>query len=73
MARAVNRVPQVEKFNKDLLSAVAATLWSLHARDEPEVIFKDKTGVEKTNFEDKVILSRNVYLRAADFDDFGTT
>ena len=69
----MNRVPDVEKWNKDLLSSVTVTPWSLHAPKEPEVIFRDQIPIENDKFDDKVVVSRQVYLRNYVFDAFGTT
>ena len=47
LSRTVMRVPESEKWNKDLLAGVKVTPLSMHQPREPEVIFKDKVEVEK--------------------------
>ena len=73
LSRTVMRVPESEKWNKDLLAGVKVTPLSMHQPREPEVIFKDKVEVERREFEDKPLVSRQVYLRASDFEEFGLT
>ena len=73
LARTVVRVPESEKWCKESRAGVKVTPHSLHVPQETEVIFKDKAEVEKNDFTDKAIVSRNVYLRASDFEEHGTT
>ena len=46
LARTVVRVPEAEKWSKDLLAAVRLTPMSLHQPRAPEVGFKDKVDTE---------------------------
>ena len=67
LARTVTRVPENEKWNKVMLSGVRCTPYDLHVPKDVEVVFKDKVDVEPKEFVDKVMLSRKLYLREADF------
>ena len=73
LARTVVRAPEVEKWNKDLLAAVKLTPVELHQARDAEVVFKEKVDVEAREFADKPMVSRNIYLKATDFEEFGLT
>ena len=73
LARTVVRVPDSEKWSKDLLSAIRVTPYSQHIPREAEVVFKDAVEKVDMDLKDKIVLSRQVYLRAGDFEEFGTT
>ena len=73
LARTVVRVPESEKWNKDKLAAIRSTPLSMHQPREPEVVFKEKANVEQSEFVDKLQLARQVYLKAAGFEEFGLT
>ena len=73
LARTVVRVPEVEKWDKTMLSGVRATPHDLHKPREVEVILKDKVGPEKDNFQVKPHMARQVYIRASDLEEFGMT
>ena len=73
LARTITRVPELEKFDKDMLAGVSATPSDLHQLRKPEVIFKDKVEAGKDEFVDKQLIARQVYLRASDFEDHGMT
>ena len=73
LARTVVRVPESEKWNKDMLAAVKLTPLSLHLPREGEIVFKDKIDVERQEYVDQPQIARNVYLRPSDFEDFGFT
>ena len=68
MARAVMRMLDANKWNKEVLAAVRATPWDLHASKEPEVVFKPSGEDAEKPFEQQATLSRNRYLRADDFE-----
>ena len=53
LARAVVRVPEAEKWDKDKLAAEKVTPLSMHQPREPEVVFKDKADVEQQEFVEK--------------------
>ena len=73
LARTVIRVPELEKWNKDLLASVKLTPMSMHQPREPEVIFKEKVDKEQQEFVDKPMVSRQVYLKPVDFEEHGLT
>ena len=76
MARTVTRVPGDEKWNKNMLSQVNHTPYDLHVPKEVEVVFKEKVEGEGRfvdDFVDKIMVSRKLYLREVDFDEFGMT
>ena len=72
-ARTVIRLPEVNKFQKDALSRVKAAPYDMHQAAEPEVIFRDKKEPEHQTFENKVALSRQVYIKASDIREYGLT
>ena len=68
------RIPDDNKYEKDALSAVAATPWSLFEAKPSEVIFKDR--VDDPTFQElqqKMYIARRVYLQESDFDAYGMT
>ena len=69
----MTRVPEIDKWNFDMLSAVSRTPIDMHQPREQEVVFKDKVEATKHEFVDKPLLARQVYLRPSDFDEFGFT
>ena len=73
LSRTVIRVPESDKWSKDRLAEVKATPLNMHQPVAPEVIFKETVDVEKNEFVDKAQISRQVYLKAEDFDEFGLT
>ena len=73
LARTVVRVPEADKWCKESLSAVRCTPWDLHVPREKEIIFKEKIDKGEGNFEEKVIIARQPYIRAADLEQFGMT
>ena len=73
MARTVMRMPDANKWNREALAAVRATPWDLHASKEPEVVFKPSGEDAEKPFEQQETLSRNLYLRADDFEKHGLT
>ena len=74
LSRTVMRLPDDNKFDKDILAGIAVTPWSLHETRKPEVICRPKeAATEQQQFADKVYNARNVYLQASDFENFGLT
>ena len=71
LARTVVRVPESEKRNKISLADIKLTPWAMHQPRELEVVFEDKTEVEKAEFVDKPSISRQVYIKASDFEEHG--
>ena len=70
------RVPEAEKFNKDLLSGVSVTPWDLHTPKQLEVIVQrhDADGQPLAErLADKLYKSRKVYLPASGFEEYGLT
>ena len=72
-ARTVVRVPESEKWSKDLFAAVKLTPWAMHQPRELEVVFNDKTDIEDAVSVDKPPISRQVYIKASDFEEHGLT
>ena len=66
-------MPEPDKFNKEELAKIAVTPWDLHVPREAEVIFKDKSEGVHDVAKDKVVMSRQVYIKASDIDQFGMT
>ena len=73
LARTITRVPESEKFDKDMLAGVNATPYDLHQPRKPEVVFKEKIDAGTDEFVDKKLIARQVYLRASDFTEHGMT
>ena len=67
------RVPEGNKWDKDELAKVRVTPWSLHVPQDAEVVFKEKKQSEAKNLEDKVIIARNLYVKASDLAEYGLT
>lgn len=70
-ARTVIRLPETNKFQKDALGRIRATPYDPHQAAELEVIFRDKKETEHQTFENKVALSRQVYIKASDIREHG--
>ena len=71
-ARTVVRLPEANKFDKAESSKVASTPWDLHRRRETEVISKDKKQEQEDRMrENKIVLSRAVYIKPGDLTKFG--
>ena len=66
LARTVVRVPEMEKWDKSALAGVRPAPHSLHVTQEAEVIFKEKTEIDKQIPDINLGNARQVYLRAAD-------
>ena len=66
LARTVVRVPNVEKWNRESLSAVKATPLSLRVPKDMEVVFKDKVDIEVAP-EQAPSIARQIYLYPTDF------
>ena len=73
LARAAMRFPEADKQDKDALSKVHVTPWDLHNARDLEVVLKEKVEKDDVDFEDGVALSRQVYIKAQDLQDFGLT
>ena len=71
-ARTIVRLLEANKFDKAELSKVASTPWDLHKPREAEVILKDKKEDEEDFMRDnKMALSRAVYIKPEDLTKFG--
>ena len=70
-ARTLMRVPNQEKWKLETLAAVRITPWSLHEASKPTVVFRDQ--VEQRERVDVEPKARRVYLKPADFENFGFT
>ena len=71
-ARAVVRLPEANKFDKVELSKVASTPRDSPKPREIEVIFNDKKEEQEDLMrEDKIALSRAVYIKPDDLTEFG--
>ena len=66
LARTVVRVPTLQKWDRESLSAVKATPHSLHVPKEMEVVFKDKVDIEVAP-EPTPNIARQLYLYPSDF------
>ena len=73
LARTVVRVPEADKWCKESLSAVRCTPWDMHVPRETEIILKEKIDKGEGNFEEKITIARQPYIRASDLDQFGMT
>jgi hypothetical protein len=74
LARAVVRLPEANKFDKAELGKVASTPWDLHSPRDAEVVFKEKKEDEEDLMKDnKIALSRAVYIKPEDLTKFGLT
>ena len=71
LARSVGRVPEVDKWCKESLSGVGCTPWDLREPWETEIIFKEKIDKGEGNFQEKAIIARHPYVRAADLEQYG--
>ena len=60
LARTVVRVPEADKWCKESLAGVRCTPWDLHVPRETEIIFKEKIDKGHGDFDDKVIISRQL-------------
>ena len=72
-ARTVLRMPEANKFDKDELGKIASTPWDLHKPRDLEVVFKEKKEATGEVLQDKVAISRQVYIKPADLERFGLT
>ena len=75
-SRTIMRMPEAEKFSKDLLSGVSITPWDLHTPKQPEVVFQQRDADGQPLAErlaDKLYKSRKVYLPASGFEEYGLT
>ena len=73
-ARTVVRLPKGSKFDEAELSKVASTPWDWQRPRETEVIFKEKKEEQDDLMrEDKIALSRAVYIKLDDLTKFGLT
>ena len=58
---------------KSALAAIRSTPHDLHAPQEAEAIFKEKAEIDKQIPDINLGNARQVYLRAADFEEYGMT
>ena len=73
-ARTVVRLPEANKFDQAELNKVASTPWDLHKPRETEVVFKEKKEDEEDLMkENKIAVSRAVYIKPEDLTKFGLT
>ena len=74
LARTVVWLPEANKFDKAELGKVASTPWDLHRPRDAEVVFKEKKEDEEDLLKDnKIALSRAVYIKPEDLTKFGLT
>ena len=73
LARTIARVPELEKWNKEFLAAVKLTLRSLHQPRDAEIVFRKKIDEEGKVFDDKLVVDRQVQLKASIFSEHGLT
>ena len=74
LARTVVRLPQANKFDRAELGKVASTPWGFHRPRDVEVNFKEKKEDEDNLTRDnKIALSRAVYVKPEDLTKFGLT
>ncbi len=73
LARTVVRVPEADNWCKESMAGVRCTPWDLHAPRESEIIFKEKIDKGHGDFEEKVIISKQPYIRASDLEEHGMT
>ena len=66
LARTVARVPELEKWDKDMLSSIKLTPFNIHTPKEPEVIFRERAEGEDLPPAHGAI-TRRLYLRPSDF------
>ena len=52
---------------------MAVTPWDMHVPREMEVVFKDKSDEKQETMKDKVTMSRQVFIKATDIEQFGMT
>ena len=71
--RPVVRMPEADKWCKESLAAVKCTPWGVQVPREREIIFKEKIDKWEGKFEEKIIIARQPYIRAADLEEFGMT
>ena len=67
------RMPKPDKFNEQELAKIAVTPWDMHVPREMEAVFRDKSEGAQEVAKDKVTLSRQVYIKASDIQQFGMT
>ena len=73
LARTVMRMPKLEKWSKDALSAIASTPYSLHVPKEPEVIFREVAEAQDPLLNPKVARARQVYIKPSDIEKYART
>ena len=72
-ARTILIMPEANKFDRAELAKIALTPWDLHVPRHDEVVFKEKKEVVDDGLQDKVAVSRQVYIKLSDIDEFGLT
>lgn len=75
-ARTLLPMPEPQRWLVEQLRLVAATPWSPHASDEPEVIHHQADaapGARGGETQDRLAQSRRLYIRQADLDQHGYT
>ena len=73
-ARSVLRMPEVQKWNKDRVAAVAVRPWQMHVPKEPQVNFREPTDApEVKKGEVPVREVRRLYIKKADLEAYGYT
>ena len=66
------RVPEEQKWNAAMLQGVSATPFDEHQVREPEVVFR-RQGQQEEVAKPQGVISRKVYIKAADLEAFGHT
>ena len=72
-ARSILRMPDVQKWNKDRVDAIAMRPYQLHKPVEPRVIFKEAADEIPQEAADTLRLIRRLYIKKSDIEAFGYT
>ena len=71
LARTLMRMPTADKWNKESLSGIASTPYSLHVSKELEVVFRQISEARDPLLNPKVALSQQVYIKPSDIEKYG--
>ena len=73
-ARSVIRMPDVQKWDKDKIAAVALRPWQMHEKKEPTVLFRDQTDVPPApSGTEPIREARRLYIKRSDVEAYGYT
>ena len=70
-ARAILRVPNVQKWCNESSAKLTSTPFQLHVDETPGVVFQEKPAAEVENAPGKARTARRAYTRPQDFTQFG--